>query len=374
MYLVIVTATLACVFIATWWHVSWRVYKYSPEETLPVHDIDITVSVIICARNEEDHIAECIASIVPQLSKIDELIIVDDHSTDRTCEIIDAMSMPQVKLISLPSTLSGKKAAVAQAISHARHEIILQTDADCRVSSRWIERWKAIVTNERHVLHFGTVQLAATRNLLEIYQSMDLYSLMKIQSYVVDTWQVPLGNAANCAIDLRETIGSSSVDGRAIYTGYIADNHGSQQRSGDDIFFAEYVLRSGGTLGYHASSSLAVTTAPEISWKALLGQRMRWAEKSHAYRSWKLQLLSYGVAGYYLFCLLLTVTTPWYYPLGLIALALWMSLYLSNVLQMHRTHTMQEIAYYTVMHVMITVGSGSLAILGIRAAWKGRRD
>src|ERR1700748_1673687 len=57
----------------------------------PEQLIDLTV--IIPARNEEQNLAACLQSIVAQsedifqLGRDWELIVVDDHSTDRTAEI-----------------------------------------------------------------------------------------------------------------------------------------------------------------------------------------------------------------------------------------------------------------------------------------------
>lgn len=44
-----------------------------------------TITVIILARNEEQHIADCIKSI----QCADEILVIDDGSTDRTIEIAE---------------------------------------------------------------------------------------------------------------------------------------------------------------------------------------------------------------------------------------------------------------------------------------------
>ena len=52
-----------------------------------------TVSVIIPARNEEASLGDCLQSLVTQTGVAFEIIVVDDHSTDRTREI--ASSFPR---------------------------------------------------------------------------------------------------------------------------------------------------------------------------------------------------------------------------------------------------------------------------------------
>jgi len=43
-----------------------------------------TVSVIVPARNEEACLAACLQSILAQAGVVFEVIVVNDHSTDRT--------------------------------------------------------------------------------------------------------------------------------------------------------------------------------------------------------------------------------------------------------------------------------------------------
>src|ERR1017187_5237758 len=90
-----------------------------------------TVSVIVPARNEESCLADCLASLTTQSDVAFEIIVVDDHSTDRTREI--ALSFPAVRVIEaapLPSGWTGKNNAVTTGARQARGEWLLFTDAD----------------------------------------------------------------------------------------------------------------------------------------------------------------------------------------------------------------------------------------------------
>jgi glycosyltransferase involved in cell wall biosynthesis len=94
------------------------------------------VSVIVPARNEEVSLPACLESLIgqsgiPQTGVAFEIIVIDDHSTDRTHEI--ASSFPQVRVIEaapLPLGWSGKNNAVATGAREARGEWLLFTDAD----------------------------------------------------------------------------------------------------------------------------------------------------------------------------------------------------------------------------------------------------
>jgi glycosyltransferase involved in cell wall biosynthesis len=89
------------------------------------------VSVVVPARNEEASLGDCLASLVAQTGANFEVIVVDDHSTDRTREI--ASSFPRVRVIEagpLPPGWTGKNNAVATGARAARGESLLFTDAD----------------------------------------------------------------------------------------------------------------------------------------------------------------------------------------------------------------------------------------------------
>jgi glycosyltransferase involved in cell wall biosynthesis len=97
----------------------------------------IELTVIIPARDEEQSIGECLKSLVSQsesvfeLGREWELIVVDDHSTDRTAEI--ARSFPDVTVMAatkLEKGWTGKNSAIWTAARKARGKWILFTDAD----------------------------------------------------------------------------------------------------------------------------------------------------------------------------------------------------------------------------------------------------
>ncbi len=103
----------------------------------PEPDPLIELTVIIPARNEEQNLAACLQSLVAQaddlfqLGRDWELIVVDDHSTDRTAEV--AGSFPGVALLTaakLENGWTGKNNAIWTAARKARGRWILFTDAD----------------------------------------------------------------------------------------------------------------------------------------------------------------------------------------------------------------------------------------------------
>jgi glycosyltransferase involved in cell wall biosynthesis len=84
------------------------------------------VSVVIPAYNEEAIIGT-ILSQIEQQSQIDEIIVVDDGSADRTVEVV--REHPQVRLVQHPYNI-GNGAAVKSGIRAATGNIIVLMDGD----------------------------------------------------------------------------------------------------------------------------------------------------------------------------------------------------------------------------------------------------
>jgi biofilm PGA synthesis N-glycosyltransferase PgaC len=105
------------------------------------------VSVIIAARNEANRIRPCLES----LTKIEyprdkyEIIFVDDHSNDKTAEIIKDFceaydNWHLIRLAKKSDELRGKKTALMEGIALAKGELVFTTDADCVVPPNWLQK------------------------------------------------------------------------------------------------------------------------------------------------------------------------------------------------------------------------------------------
>ncbi|MGA8765044.1 MAG: glycosyltransferase family 2 protein, partial [Candidatus Sulfotelmatobacter sp.] len=89
------------------------------------------VSVIVPARNEELYLGACLESLTSQTGIAFEIIIVDDHSTDRTREIAGSFTSVHVlEAGPLSAGWTGKNNAVIAGARAARGEWLLFTDAD----------------------------------------------------------------------------------------------------------------------------------------------------------------------------------------------------------------------------------------------------
>ena len=130
-------------------------------ETVPRNT---TVSVIIPARNEEVSLGTCLESLVSQTGVDFEIIVVNDHSTDRTREI--AESFPNVRAIEagpLPEGWTGKNNAVTFGTRQAQGEWLLFTDADTvHLPGSLARALKEAQENRADLLSYSPEQIAVT--------------------------------------------------------------------------------------------------------------------------------------------------------------------------------------------------------------------
>jgi glycosyltransferase involved in cell wall biosynthesis len=129
----------------------------------------IAVSVIVPARNEEACLDTCLESLVSQTGVDFEIIVVDDHSTDRTREIAESFAGKAngiIRLIEagpLPDGWTGKNNAVVTGARAARGEWLLFTDADTvHLPGSLARALKEAQGNSADLLSYSPEQIAVT--------------------------------------------------------------------------------------------------------------------------------------------------------------------------------------------------------------------
>lgn len=104
----------------------------------------IPVSVIICAKNEEENLRNFLPAIIEQDYPSFEIIVINDASADNTLEVIEEFQQldPRIKIVNVANNeafWANKKYALTLGIKKAVNEHLLFTDADCAPQSRnWI--------------------------------------------------------------------------------------------------------------------------------------------------------------------------------------------------------------------------------------------
>ena len=100
----------------------------------------LTLSLIIPVYNEENHLGDCLESIASQTVMPDEVIVVNNNSTDRTAEIAHTFSF--VKIIH--EEKQGLTPARNRGFEEAEGEILGRLDADSVLEPDWVETARGI--------------------------------------------------------------------------------------------------------------------------------------------------------------------------------------------------------------------------------------
>ncbi len=116
------------------------------------------VSVIICARNEEQNLAEFLPAILEQDYPDYEVIVVNDCSTDDSDMVLRRLGTQykHLKVTAIrtdPNFLHGKKLALTVGIKAASNNRLLLTDADCKPESKeWIKQMAENFSDEQTIV------------------------------------------------------------------------------------------------------------------------------------------------------------------------------------------------------------------------------
>ncbi|MFC8314814.1 glycosyltransferase [Gordonia sp. NPDC057258] len=113
---------------------------------MPTTDVDppedglSTLSVVVPAFNEDLRIRGCLDRLVNQTRQIDEIIVVDNGSTDATPSIVDEFAEKYSNVTRLVEPEPGVIHARRSGFDAATSTLIAKTDADSRIREDWAER------------------------------------------------------------------------------------------------------------------------------------------------------------------------------------------------------------------------------------------
>src|SRR6185436_10755289 len=99
----------------------------------------VTITVVVCAYNEAVLLAPCLFSLLSQTRLPDEILVVNNASTDDTGAV--ARAVPHVRVVDEP--VKGLVVARETGRRAARGDVLAYIDADCRVPIFWLERIEA---------------------------------------------------------------------------------------------------------------------------------------------------------------------------------------------------------------------------------------
>lgn len=347
---------------------AWKsIPLYEPVNTRPA----LKVSVIVAARNEEANIGKLLKALTEQSypTELTELIVVDDHSTDKTAEII--RQYPEARLLQLKDDglNSYKKKAVETGISAASGDLIVTTDADCIPPSLWLETVVNCKVKTNAVCIVAPVVFQKTENfILSTFQELDFLVLQGITGASVHKKIHSMCNGANFAYERKifyEVNGFEGID-------HIA--------SGDDMLLLHKIWKKyPAFVTYLKSPNAIVPTEPMKTWSDFINQRTRWASKAAWYddkRIFAVLLLVYlfNLCFEILFVLGFFNYHYWIWLSGLLVLKALIEIpFVASVARFFgKQGLLRWFIFFQPLHITYTIVSGFVGQFR-KYEWKGRR-
>lgn len=196
------------------------------------------VSVVIPAYNEEKYIGSCLKSVNDQEIKADEIIVVDNNSTDKTKSIAEKMEATVIR-----EKKQGMISARNKGFESAKYKIITRCDADVVVPRDWIKKIKQNFENKDIDALSGPI----------IYHDSFLKSASILPShiYLESLRIISKGN--------RYLLGPNMAIRKSIWLKVKKFVNLNDSRVHEDIDLSLNIIKVGGKIGY--DNSLAVNVS-----------------------------------------------------------------------------------------------------------------
>ena len=331
-----------------------------------------SVSIMIAARNEERMIESTIQDILAQdyPAHLLQLIVVDDHSKDRTSEIVLSFIDPRVKLINLNEKEplnSYKKKAISEAIKVSNAELIISTDGDCRMGPNWLKSIVTLYESGDYKMISSPVSYFEEQNIFEEMQSLEFLFLIGLGASGIGNGNPTTCNGANLAYRrdvFHELKGFQGIDHLA---------------SGDDELFMHKVASAyPNGIGFCKSRDAIVYTHAKANLGEFIQQRKRWASKSTSYKNKGIVILGVLI---WLFNLSIIITAlagfidPKFWLIALVTILLKMLAEFIFLVPICRFRERMKLLYYlpllNLIHIFYLVYIGIAGNSG-KYKWKGR--
>ncbi|MEL1241998.1 glycosyltransferase [Flavobacterium flavipallidum] len=260
----------------------------------------IPISVIVCAKNEEENVAKYVPLLAEQNYPDFEIVLIDDASSDNTLELFESFekqysNIRLVKVENNEAFWGNKKYALTLGIKAAKKEYLLFTDADCFPTSKdWITAMSSQFTlHKTIVLGYGGYEKIANSFLNKVIRFETVLTAIQYFSWA-KLGHPYMGVGRNMAYKKEEFFKVN---------GFI--NH-IQVRSGDDdLFINEAANGSNTTVAYTPESF--TYSEPKKTFKEWFTQKRRHVATAKHYKTVDQLQLGFFFSSQLLFIVLATI-------------------------------------------------------------------
>lgn len=115
------------------------------------------ISILIPCHNEEKSIRKCVESCLAQKVKADEILVVNDGSTDRSGEIL-AEFRDKIRVITIAKATGNKSYAQEYGLRYVTGDIFIASDGDTILDKNFVKRVKIDFRSKKVVAVSGYVK------------------------------------------------------------------------------------------------------------------------------------------------------------------------------------------------------------------------
>ncbi|MCI9843988.1 glycosyltransferase [Flavobacterium pectinovorum] len=306
---------IAVVFIQIFYYLGiFGKFAFSKPQTITPKKLP--VSVIVCAKNEEENVKKYIPLLAEQNYPDFEIVLIDDASSDETLEVFEQFESqyPNVRLVKVKNNEAfwgNKKYALTLGIKASTKDYLLFTDADCYPTSKeWITAMTSQFTmNKTIVLGYGGYEKIERSLLNKIIRFETVLTAVQYFSWA-KTGLPYMGVGRNLAYKKEEFF---NVNG---FIEHI------QVRSGDDDLFVNQAANKTNTAIAYTPESFTYSK-PKETYRDWFSQKRRHVATANYYKFFdKIQLsifYSSQLLFFILVILLLAFQFQWIAVLALLA-------------------------------------------------------
>ncbi len=236
-------------------------------------DTPLKITIVVPFRNiqSHDHLENLSFNVFLDSLKaisefVEEVILVNDHSTDNSIDRIEFFKAINWRVMSLKSEHAGKKAALELGVQHARTEYIWTLDSDVEIMNFSSEQFEKFQNELHQDLVILSVSMKSENGILEILQANE-WRYMQFLTWLSARIKMPM----MCN-------GASLIFRRSVFLSNI-ESHRSIS-SGDDLFLLARIMKSKGEIGLCWNGFSNVIISPVKTVREAINQRLRWAGKT----------------------------------------------------------------------------------------------
>jgi glycosyltransferase involved in cell wall biosynthesis len=235
-----------------------------------------SVSVIVCAHDEEENLRQLLPILLAQNHPNYEVIIVDDRSNDGTRDMLLRMTAdnPKLRMVTIretPKHMNGKKFALTMGIKAAKNDWILLTDADCRPGQNWINGMSQNFIDGKNIV-IGFSPYENHPGVLNSFIRFESF-LTAIQYFGFAILGRPyMGVGRNLSYKRDLFLGSKGFN-----------DHLGVMGGDDDLFVNQHATAA--TTAVASGAGVVVRSVPKRTWTEFFYQKLRHLSVGRRYKS-----------------------------------------------------------------------------------------